>query len=57
MPHHSVEPRPPEERYPDHATYVNLVTNAARQLEAQRLLLDEDLRAYITAATNAHVPN
>jgi len=52
------DPRPSiEERYPDHATYVNLVTNAARRLEAQRLLLDEDVRAYITAATNAHVPN
>jgi hypothetical protein len=46
-----------EERYPDHATYVNLVTNAAQQLEAQGLLLDEDVQAYTKAASNAHVPN
>jgi hypothetical protein len=45
-----------EERYPDHATYVNLVTRAAQELKAQRLLLDEDVAATIAAAQAASVP-
>jgi alpha/beta hydrolase family protein len=32
-----------EERYQDHATYVSLVTAAARRLEQERLLLDQDV--------------
>jgi hypothetical protein len=51
------DPRPSiEERYPDHATYVNLVTRAAQELKAQRFLLDEDAAAYIAAAQAASVP-
>jgi hypothetical protein len=45
-----------QERYPDHSTYVNLVTQAARKLEAERLMLDPDVQAYITAAEAASVP-
>jgi hypothetical protein len=45
-----------EERYKDHATYVNLVTAAAQQLEQQRLLLDKDVQNYIAAAQAASVP-
>jgi hypothetical protein len=45
-----------QERYPDHATYVNLVTQAAQQLAAQGLLLDMDVQAYISAAMAASVP-
>ena len=51
------DPRPSiEERYPDHATYVNLVTHAAQELKAQRFLLDEDVAAYVAAAQAASVP-
>jgi hypothetical protein len=51
------DPRPSlEERYPDHTTYVNLVTRAAQELKAQRLLLDEDVAAYVAAAQAASVP-
>jgi hypothetical protein len=51
------DPRPSlAERYPDHATYVNLVAAAARHLEQERLLLDQDVQAYIAAAENAAVP-
>jgi hypothetical protein len=45
-----------QERYADHATYVNLVTQAALQLQAQRLLLNMDVQAYIAAANAAIVP-
>ncbi|HEY3642581.1 MAG TPA: alpha/beta hydrolase domain-containing protein [Xanthobacteraceae bacterium] len=45
-----------EERYADHAAYVDLVTRAARELKAQRLLLDEDVAATIAAAQAASVP-
>jgi Alpha/beta hydrolase domain len=45
-----------EERYVDHATYVNLVTRAAHELQTQRLLLDEDVAATIAAAQAASVP-
>ena len=45
-----------EERYADHATYVSMVTRAAQALEAQRLLLDEDVQADTAAAQAASVP-
>jgi hypothetical protein len=45
-----------EERYADHATYVNLVKRAAEDLKAQRLLLDEDVAATVAAAQAASVP-
>jgi hypothetical protein len=45
-----------QERYKDHATYVNLVTSAARQLEHERLLLEPDVQNYIAAAQAAPVP-
>ena len=45
-----------QERYPDHATYVNRVTAAAQQLQAERLMLEMDVQAYITAAQSASVP-
>ena len=45
-----------EERYADHATYVSQVTRAAQDLKAQRLLLDEDVAAYVAAAQAASVP-
>jgi Alpha/beta hydrolase domain len=45
-----------QERYPDHATYVNLVTKAAEQLHSERLMLEEDVQAYIAAAQAAQVP-
>jgi len=44
------------ERYPDHATYVNLVTQAANKLASERLLLPADVEAYIAAAQAAAVP-
>jgi hypothetical protein len=45
-----------QERYKDHATYVNLVTAAAQRLEHERLLLEQDVQAYIAAAEAAAVP-
>src|SRR5271170_1673727 len=45
-----------QERYADHATYVNLVTAAAQQLQAERLMLNADVQAYIAAAQAASVP-
>ena len=45
-----------EERYKDHATYVEMVTRVAQDLKAQRLMLDEDVRATIAAAQAAQVP-
>jgi hypothetical protein len=51
------DPRPSlEERYADHATYVDLVTRAAQALKAQRLMLEEDVAATIAAAQAASVP-
>ena len=51
------DPRPSlEERYADHATYVNMVTKAAQKLAQERLLLDMDVQAYIAAAQAAPVP-
>jgi hypothetical protein len=39
------DPRPSlEERYADHATYVNMVTQAAQKLAQERLLLDMDVQ-------------
>jgi hypothetical protein len=47
----SGDPRPSiEERYPDHAAYVSAVASAANELRQQRLLLDDDVQAYITPA-------
>lgn len=45
-----------QERYQDHSTYVSLVTAAAQSLEQQRLLLDQDVQNYISAAEAASVP-
>jgi hypothetical protein len=45
-----------QERYPDHATYVNRVTAAAQQLQTERLMLEMDVQAYITTAQAASVP-
>jgi hypothetical protein len=44
-----------EERYSSHDPYVSAVTNAARQLQQQRLLLDEDVQAYVKAAENSSI--
>jgi alpha/beta hydrolase family protein len=44
------------ERYKDHDTYVKMVTQAAQKLEQERLLLDQDVQAYIAAAQAATVP-
>ena len=38
------------ERYPTHVAYVRRIKAAARRLEAQRLLLPEDVASYIAAA-------
>jgi hypothetical protein len=45
-----------EERYPDHTAYVNLVSHAAHQLQAERLMLEVDVQNYIAAAQAAGVP-
>lgn len=51
------DPRPSiEERYPDHATYVRRVAEAARNLKVERLMLEPDVQAYIAAAQAASVP-
>jgi hypothetical protein len=51
------DPRPSlEERYADHATYVDHVRRAAEALKNERLLLDEDVQRYVAAAQNASVP-
>jgi hypothetical protein len=51
------DPRPSlEERYADHATYVDQVTRAAQALKAERFLLDEDVQRYVNAAQSASVP-
>jgi hypothetical protein len=44
-----------QERYPTHDGYVGLVTLAASRLRQQRLLLDEDVQAYIAAALTSSV--
>jgi len=53
----SGDPRPSiQERYPDHATYVNLVSDAAQNLENEGFLLPQDVQAYIAKAQAASVP-
>ncbi len=53
----SGDPRPSlEERYKDHATYVDGVRRAAESLKAQRFMLEEDVAATIAAAEAAKVP-
>jgi alpha/beta hydrolase family protein len=50
------DPRPSiEERYPTHDTYVNAVTQAATDLQQQRLLLDQDVQQYIQAAEQSPI--
>ena len=44
-----------EERYPSHADYVNAVASAANQLGRDRLLLDEDVQAYVKKAETTSV--
>jgi hypothetical protein len=44
-----------EERYLNHGAYVSAVANAANRLHQARLLLDEDLEAYIQAAAESTV--
>jgi hypothetical protein len=45
-----------EERYQDHAAYVDQVRQVATTLKAQRFMLDEDVTATIAAAEAAKVP-
>ena len=53
----SGDPRPSlEERYADHAAYVDQVTRAAQALKTERFLLDEDVQRYATSAQAASVP-
>ncbi len=44
-----------EERYPSHDAYVSAVAHSAFELRRQRLLLDEDVLAYILAAAESGV--
>jgi Alpha/beta hydrolase domain len=44
-----------DERYPTHRAYVTAVRNAANALKAQRLLLDEDVQAYVQRAEASRV--
>ena len=44
-----------EERYRTHAGFVQAVTNSARQLMSERLLLEEDVERYIDEAQNSDV--
>ena len=44
-----------EERYPSHAEYVNAVAAAAQGLVRDRLLLEEDVPAYVKKAQDAPV--
>jgi len=51
------DPRPSlQERYSSHAEYVARVARAARDLQRRRLLLPDDVQAYISAAQAASVP-
>jgi hypothetical protein len=45
-----------EERYADHAAYVERVSRAAQALKDERFMLDEDVEAYVAAAQAANVP-
>jgi len=52
------DPRPSlEERYPSHADYVNAVAAVAKGLARDRLLLDEDVLAYVKKAQSTPVGN
>ena len=52
------DPRPSlEELYKDHAGYVAKVTEAARKLQEQRLLLPEDVDRIISEAEASDVLN
>ncbi len=44
-----------EERYGTHAFYVEAVARAAKELAAERLLLEEDVQNYIRAARGSNV--
>jgi hypothetical protein len=44
-----------EERYPTHQAYVTAITNAANGLKNARLLLDEDVQAYVKKAEDSNV--
>ncbi|MBI4468236.1 MAG: hypothetical protein HY650_02830 [Acidobacteria bacterium] len=46
-----------EERYPTHQAYVEAVTQAANLLKAQRLLIEEDVQRYISAAMASPIGN
>jgi len=51
------DPRPSlEERYSSHADYVAKITAAALKLEQERLMIHDDVEAYIAAAQAASVP-
>lgn len=54
----SGDPRPSlEERYPTHGAYVDAVTRAATALQAEHLLLEEDVQHYIAAAESSDIGN
>jgi len=54
----TADPRPSlEERYLSHGDYVNAVTSAANALARDRLLLDEDVQAYVKKAQTNSVGN
>jgi hypothetical protein len=54
----AADPRPSlEERYANQADYVNSVASAAKRLAADRLLLDEDVQAYVSKAQMTPVRN
>jgi hypothetical protein len=46
-----------EERYSSQASYVNAVTAAATRLASDRLLLNEDVQAYVRKAQSTPVGN
>jgi hypothetical protein len=51
------DPRPSlQERYADHASYVERVSRAARALKDERFMLEEDVAATVAAAQAASVP-
>ena len=50
------DPRPSlEERYPDHAHYVEAVRTAAKELNDDRLLVDEDVERYVANAEQSQI--
>ena len=50
------DPRPSlEERYPTKAEYVAKVTAAAEALKRDRLMLDEDVAAYVRKANETNI--